>query len=52
MAMTFVVFAVYGVFAVGMRTHLIERPRIIAKVRKVFALSFVALGARLATTTQ
>jgi len=52
MAMTFVVFAVYGVFAAGMRTHLIERPRIIAKVRKVFALSFVALGARLATTTQ
>ncbi len=52
MAMTFVVFAVYGVFAVGMRTHLIERPRIIAKVRRVFALSFVALGARLATTTQ
>jgi len=52
MAMTFVVFAVYGVFAAGMRTHLIERPRIIAKVRKVFALAFVALGARLATTTQ
>ncbi len=52
MAMTFVVFAVYGIFAAGMRTHLIERPRIIAKVRKVFALSFVALGARLATTTQ
>ncbi len=52
MAMTFVVFAVYGIFAAGMRTHLIERPRIIAKVRQVFALSFVALGARLATTTQ
>ncbi len=52
MAMTFVVFVVYGIFAAGMRTHLIERPRIIAKVRKVFALSFVALGARLATTTQ
>ncbi len=51
MAMTFLVFAVYGVFAAGMRTHLIERPKIIVRVRKVFALSFVALGARLATTT-
>ena len=52
MAMTFVVFALYGLFAAGVRTHLLERPRIIARVRKVFALSFVALGARLATTTR
>lgn len=52
MAMTFVVFALYGVFAASVRTHLIERPVIIARVRKVFALSFVALGARLATTTR
>lgn len=52
MAMTFVVFALYGLFAAGVRTHLLERPRIIVRVRKVFALSFVALGARLATTTR
>lgn len=50
MAMTFVVFGLYGVFAASVRTHLIERPRVIARVRKVFALSFLALGARLATT--
>lgn len=52
MAMTFAVFALYGLFAAGVRTHLIERPVIIARVRKVFALSFVALGARLATTNR
>ena len=50
MAMTFVVFALYGVFAAGVRTHLLQRPRVVARVRKAFALSFVALGARLATT--
>ena len=50
MGMTLVVFARYGVFAAGVRTHLLERPRVVTRVRRVFALSFVALGARLATT--
>lgn len=52
MAMTFVVFAGYGLFAATVRTQLLERPRVIARVPKAFALSFVALGARLATTTR
>lgn len=50
MAMTFVVFAGYGVFAAAARTHLIERPRVLARIRKAFAVSFLGLGAKLATT--
>jgi threonine/homoserine/homoserine lactone efflux protein len=50
MAMTFVVFAGYGIFAAAARRHLIERPRVLARLRKVFAVSFLGLGAKLATT--
>jgi len=52
MLMTFVVFALYGAFAAAVRTHLIERPRIVDRIRRVFAVSFVALGAKLATTAR
>jgi len=52
MAMTFVVFALYGTFAASVRTHLLERPRVINRVRRLFALSFVALSAKLATTAR
>ena len=52
MAMTFVVFAVYGIFAAGAREHLITRPHIINRIRRVFAVSFVALGAKLATESR
>jgi threonine/homoserine/homoserine lactone efflux protein len=48
MALTFAVFALYGVFAAAVRRHVIARPRIIAWMRKAFAAAFVALGARLA----
>jgi threonine/homoserine/homoserine lactone efflux protein len=50
MAMTFVVFAGYGVCAAAIRRHLIDRPRIVRRVRQAFAASFVALSAKLATT--
>ncbi len=52
MLMTFVVFALYGGFAASVRTHLIERPRIVDRLRRLFALSFVALSAKLATTSR
>ena len=52
MAMTFIVFAVYGVFAAGARKHLIARPHIINRIRRLFAISFVALGAKLATESR
>jgi threonine/homoserine/homoserine lactone efflux protein len=50
MAMTFVVFAGYGVFAAGVRRHLIDRPRLVRRLRQTFAASFVALSAKLALT--
>jgi len=52
MAMTFVVFAVYGVFAAAVRDQVVSRPKVIAWMRRIFAGSFVALGARLAFTRQ
>ena len=52
MAMTFVVFAIYGVSASAMRRHVIERPKVIQRMRRLFAASFVGLGIKLATTSR
>jgi threonine/homoserine/homoserine lactone efflux protein len=51
MAMTFVVFALYGLFAAASRRHLLSRPHVVRRIRRVFAVSFVGLGARLAIQT-
>jgi len=48
MAMTFAVFAFYGLFASSVRRHLVGRPRVLAWMRRSFAGAFVLLGARLA----
>ncbi|WP_374378652.1 LysE family translocator [Dongia sp.] len=48
MAMTFIVFALYGVAAAAARDHILSRPRILAWLRRSFAAAFVALGAKLA----
>jgi threonine/homoserine/homoserine lactone efflux protein len=48
MAVTFVVFVGYGLFAAAVRDHVISRPRVLTWVRRVFGGAFVALGARLA----
>ncbi len=48
MAMTLVVFAGYGLFAASVRSHVIARPRVLTWMRRVFAGTFVALGAKLA----
>ena len=48
MAMTFVVFVGYGLFAAAIRSHVISRPRVLAWMRRTFAAAFVALGAKLA----
>ena len=50
MLLTFVVFVGYGAFAASVRRHVISRPRVLTWMRRVFAGSFVALGARLAVT--
>ncbi|MBV8954288.1 MAG: hypothetical protein JO179_09125 [Solirubrobacterales bacterium] len=52
MAMTFVVFMIYGVAAAAVRRHVIERPKVIQQARQVFAASFVGLGIKLAVTSR
>ncbi|MFE0856444.1 LysE family translocator [Streptomyces mutabilis] len=52
MLVTFVVFAGYGVLAASVRSHVISRPRVMAWLRRSFAGSFVALGAKLAFTAR
>lgn len=48
MGMTYVVFALYGLFAAAIRGQVISRPAIMTWMRRSFAAAFVALGARLA----
>ncbi len=48
MAITFVVFGIYGHFAAGMRRFVLGRPRVVAWVRRTFAASYVLLAGRLA----
>lgn len=50
MLLTFVVFAIYGVFAASVRTHIVTKPKVMTWMRRGFAGSFVALSAKLATT--
>ncbi|MDR7268444.1 threonine/homoserine/homoserine lactone efflux protein [Pelomonas saccharophila] len=50
MAMTFAVFAVYGVFAARMRQHVLGSPTVMAWLRRSFSATFVALGLKLALT--
>ena len=50
MLVTFVVFALYGLFAAAMRAHVISRPAIMIWMRRTFAAAFVLLGLRLALT--
>ena len=48
MALTFVVFVGYGLFAAAVRNHVISRPRVLTWMRRTFAGAFAALGAKLA----
>jgi threonine/homoserine/homoserine lactone efflux protein len=48
MAMTFMVFVVYGLFAASVRDRIVTRPRAMTWLRRAFAGGFAALGARLA----
>jgi threonine/homoserine/homoserine lactone efflux protein len=48
MALTFVVFAGYGICAAAVRDRLLARPRVMTGLRGVFAACFVGLSARLA----
>lgn len=50
MAMTFIVFVVYGFLAHGFRNAVIESPRVQTWLRRGFAATFASLGANLALT--
>ena len=48
MAMTFVVFVLYGLLANAFRKAVIESPRVQAWLRRTFAAAFAGLGLNLA----
>ena len=48
MAMTFVVFVLYGLFAGAVRDRVVTRPRVMAWLRRAFAGGFALLGLKLA----
>jgi threonine/homoserine/homoserine lactone efflux protein len=48
MLVTLIVFAGYGLFAAAVRTHVINRPRVVSWMRRVFAGSYAVLAGRLA----
>jgi threonine/homoserine/homoserine lactone efflux protein len=48
MALTFIVFAFYGLFASAARQYVISRPRVVLWLRRGFAGAFGALGVKLA----
>jgi threonine/homoserine/homoserine lactone efflux protein len=48
MLVTLGVFVLYGLFAAAVRQHIVSRPKVVNRVRRTFALAFLALGARLA----
>jgi threonine/homoserine/homoserine lactone efflux protein len=48
MLLTFVVFVGYGMFAAAIRSHVISRPQVLRWLRRGFAGTFAALGAKLA----
>lgn len=48
MAVTFAVFALYGLAAAAVREHVLRRPRVIAWMRRSFAAAYLALAGRLA----
>ncbi|WP_249520980.1 LysE family translocator [Microbacterium sp. ER1] len=52
MAVTFVVFAAYGIFAATMRTRVLTRPKVMAWLRRSFAATYVLLAGRLALETR
>lgn len=48
MAVTFVVFVGYGLFAAAIRSQIVSRPWVLTWMRRAFAGAFAALGAKLA----
>lgn len=52
MAMTLVIFILYGISANGVRQHLAKSPKFVMWMQRTFAAIFAGLGAKLAMTEQ
>jgi threonine/homoserine/homoserine lactone efflux protein len=52
MALTFAVFVGYGALAAAVREHVLTRPRLVSRIRKTFAATFVLLSGRLAVESR
>ncbi|WP_136517576.1 LysE family translocator [Cellulomonas telluris] len=52
MAVTFAVFALYGLGASAVRRHVVQRPRVVSALRRSFAAAYVVLAGRLALQTR
>jgi threonine/homoserine/homoserine lactone efflux protein len=52
MAMTFVVFAAYGIFAGLLRGQVLSRPALLRRIQRGFAVTFAGLAGKLAVTTR
>ncbi len=52
MAMTLVVFILYGISANGVRRYVVNSPRVIIWLQRTFAATFATLGIKLAMTDQ
>lgn len=52
MLMTLVIFILYGLSANGVRGYVVNSPRIVTGLQRTFALTFAALGIKLALTDQ
>lgn len=48
MALTLVVFALYGACAAALRDQVLSRPKVVDRIRKTFAVCFAGLAGRLA----
>ncbi len=52
MALTLVIFVIYGICAGTLRDRILSRPRVMAWIGRVFAASFALLGVKLALTNR
>ena len=52
MAMTLIIFILYGMSANGVRRYVINSPRVITRLQRSFAAIFAVLGVKLAMTDQ
>jgi len=52
MAMTLIIFILYGVSANGVRRYVVNSPRLVAWLQRSFATTFAILGVKLALTEQ